>query len=252
MITWGGGYRRADDETEGQRGEIEYTPGDSTIHIWNAFIQEEFTVIDDVLTLTIGSKFEHHDFTGLEIQPSARFLWKPLPNHSFWGAVSRTTRTPARFERDGRLNVLQANPDTSLFATTFTGNNDFDSEELIAYELGYRTSLMDQITLDISGFYNSYDKLRSFLPGSLVTDTDLAPPNHFIPLNIVNEAQAHSYGIELAANWNVTDYWDLKLGYTYFQIDFDSPDNIILLDSLESNPPNHLLSLRSLMNIRLC
>lgn len=250
LITWGGGYRLTDDDTEGRPGEVEYDPEGRTLHTWNAFIQEEFTVIDDVLTLTVGSKFEHHYFTGLEIQPSARFLWKPQPKHSIWGAVSRTTRTPARFERDGRWDILQANTGPPLLATSLTGNNDYDSEELIAFELGYRTSLLNQVSLDINGFYNIYDKLRSFSPGAAFLEAEPAPAHTVIPLNIGNQAQAQSYGIELAANWTVTDYWDLKLGYTYFKIDFDTPDNIIILDSLELNPPNHLLSLRSLMNIR--
>ncbi len=250
LLTWGGGYRRIDDDIKGRPGEVEYNPGQRTVEIWNAFIQEEYTLIDEVLTLTVGSRFEHHDFTGLEIQPSARFLWKPIANHSFWGAVSRTTRTPSRFERDGTLDVLLANTGSPPFSTSFIGNNDYDSEELIAFELGYRTKLLNQVSIDITGFYNSYDKLRSFRAGTAIVETNPPPAHAIIPLLIVNEAQAHSYGVELAADWQVTDFWKLNLGYTYFDIDFDTPNNITLLDSLEANPPNHLLSLRSLLNIR--
>lgn len=254
LLTWGGGYRRIDDETKSPPGEIVYNPDGYTTHTWNAFIQEEFAVIDDVLTLTLGSKFEHNDFTGLEIQPSARFLWKPLPNHSFWGAVSRTTRTPSRFGRHGRLDVLLAGsaspPLNTLLASSFRASDNFDSESLIAFELGYRTSLANRIMLDITGFYNSYNDLRSFRPGERKQEEVPAPTHGIIPLTIVNQAQAHSYGVELAANWPVNDYLDLKLSYAYFNIDFDVPGDIITLDSLENNPANHLLSLRSLINIR--
>lgn len=250
LLTWGGGYRRIDDDIKGRPGEVEYDPEQRTVQMWNAFIQEEYTLIDDVLTLTAGSRFEYHDFTGLEIQPSARFLWKPLANHSFWGAVSRTTRTPSRFENDGTLDVLQANTGSPPIATSFIGNSDYDSEELIAFELGYRTKLINQISLDITGFYNNYDKLRSFRAGPAVVETNPAPAHVIIPLNLVNDAHAHSYGIELAADWQATDYLKLNLAYTYFDIDFDTPNNIIMLDSLEANPPNHLLSLSSLIDIR--
>jgi iron complex outermembrane receptor protein len=135
-------------------------------------------------------------------------------------------------------------------ATSFIGNSAYDSEELIAYELGYRTHLFNSVSFDLTGFYNHYNNLRSFAPGPPELETSPSPSHIIIPLRVVNEAQAHSYGIELAASWRVNDYWKLDLGYSYFNIDFDTPNNILLLDSLENNPPNHLLSLRSLWTIR--
>ncbi|WP_054761315.1 hypothetical protein [Methylomonas koyamae] len=46
---------------------------------------------DDV-RLIYGGKLEHNDFTGFELQPTARLLWNLDPQHSLWAAVSRAVR----------------------------------------------------------------------------------------------------------------------------------------------------------------
>ena len=47
------------------------------------------------LRFTLGSKFEHNDFTGFEYQPTARLLFTPTNKQSVWAAVSRAVHTPA-------------------------------------------------------------------------------------------------------------------------------------------------------------
>jgi len=64
------------------------------------FIQDEYSLLKDTLTFTAGTKVEHNDYTGYEIQPSVRSLYTPHKSHKFWGAVARAVRTPSRIERD--------------------------------------------------------------------------------------------------------------------------------------------------------
>jgi len=45
--------------------------------LFSAFVQDQITLVEDTLSLTLGSKFEHNDHTGFEVQPTARFLWTP-------------------------------------------------------------------------------------------------------------------------------------------------------------------------------
>ena len=90
-------------------------------------------------------------------------------------------RTPSRVESDGRLNrfVLPPGsfgPGTPATILALAGNRGFDSEELIAFELGYRGEPTDHTGLDIAVFYNLYDDLRTFTPR---TDACWASPTRW-------------------------------------------------------------------------
>ena len=54
---------------------------------------------------TLGSKVEHNDYTGFEVEPSARLQWNITDKHTVWGAVSRAVRVPTRFERDIAIDI---------------------------------------------------------------------------------------------------------------------------------------------------
>jgi iron complex outermembrane recepter protein len=69
-------------------------------------------------------------------------------------------RTPSEAESDVRLNPAPPVP-IPPGLLTILGDGDFDSEKLVAYELGYRIQPINQLTLDLTGFYNVYDDLRS-------------------------------------------------------------------------------------------
>ena len=56
--------------------------------LYSGFVQDEITLIEDKLRLTVGSKLSHNKFTGLEIQPNTRLLWKPYERHSAWISLS--------------------------------------------------------------------------------------------------------------------------------------------------------------------
>jgi iron complex outermembrane receptor protein len=98
-IIWGLGYRRMDDSVANLE-LLGFDPGNKTLSLYSAFIQDEITLIEDRLRLTLGSKFEHNEYTGFEVQPSGRLAWTPSTEHTVWAAVSRAVRTPSRIDRD--------------------------------------------------------------------------------------------------------------------------------------------------------
>jgi len=206
--------------------------------------------------LTLGSKFEHNDYTGFEVQPSVRFLWKPRARHTAWMAISRAVRTPSRAEHDVRANGTVFPPD-ALFPgsppamNSLLGSRDFDSEKLLAYELGYRILATDELSVDIATFYNDYDNLRTFEPGTPFLETSPSPPHLVIPTIGDNKMDGETYGIELAADWRVLDWWRLQAAYTYLQIqlnlDEDSRDT--LSKSAEGESPHHQISFQSSMDL---
>jgi iron complex outermembrane receptor protein len=121
-----------------------------------------------------------------------------------------------------------------------SGNPDFASEEVIAWELGYRAHLFDRLSLDVAGFYNRYRDLR--------TTTAVAPFTY----QMINAIEGDTYGLELAADGDLTGWWRLKLAYTYLKIDLDETDSFLSekdREVSEGEVPRHQLSLRSLMNL---
>ncbi len=51
------------------------------------------------LFFTLGTKLEHNDYTGFEVEPSARLQWNATSKQMIWAAVSRAVRTPSRIDR---------------------------------------------------------------------------------------------------------------------------------------------------------
>jgi iron complex outermembrane receptor protein len=133
-IIWGLGFRYIGDNTDAGT-VMSLSPENRSDQIYSAFVQDEISLIDEQLILTLGTKIEHNSYTGFEYQPSARLLWKPFDKHSLWGSVSRAVRIPSRMEQDA---ILQRTLLAPSLGVNIVGNDDMDAEELIAYEIGYR------------------------------------------------------------------------------------------------------------------
>src|SRR6185295_3208709 len=72
-VIWGLGYRFTDSRLQKANSPaVTILDHNQPLHLFSAFIQDEFKIIPDQLTFTLGTKIEHNDFTGLEVQPSAR------------------------------------------------------------------------------------------------------------------------------------------------------------------------------------
>ena len=107
----------------------------------------------------MGVKLEENDFTGFEVQPTARLLWTPDRKHSAWGAISRAVRTPSRTE-DNMVYTFPPFMIPGVFPR-FYGSTEAQSEKLMAYEIGYRTQATERFSWDIATFYNVYTNLWS-------------------------------------------------------------------------------------------
>ena len=186
-LIWGAGYRNVRDNFHS--GALGLSPERVSLNTFNAFVQDEITVLPDQLHLTVGTKVEHNDYTGLEYQPGARLAWKLPEKQMMWAAVSRALRTPARVDRNYYV------PPVSF------GSPDLQSEKLIAYELGYRVQAHDRVSLSIATYYNDYDDIRSVEP---------ANPPAPVPVILANGQKGESYGMETSAEYRVTDGWRLR------------------------------------------
>ncbi len=235
-LVWGVGYRMTHDEIDNSLF-VSFSPEDRTTHLVSAFVQDEISLIDDTLSLTLGSKFENNDYTGLEYQPSVRVLWTPHQRHSAWASVSRAVRSPSRAEND--ITLLTLNPIPPPPFALFTGNDAFDSEDLLAFELGYRAQPLERVSIDVAAYYNDYQDLRS---------SEVGVPNPLVlPLSGANKLDAQGYGLEISSTWDVTDFWRLIGGYTLMMLDVDRVDgsNDPTAGGQEKDTPEHQFQLRS-------
>jgi iron complex outermembrane recepter protein len=143
QIVWGLGYRSIRDKNESSF-TVSLQPNQVTLNQFSTFLQDEISLVDNRLQITLGSKFERNEFTGFEIEPNARLLWNLTPNQSIWTAVSRAVRTPALTEEGLRLNSAvippgtPGNPSPLPAVIAVFGSKQCNSEDLLAYELGYR------------------------------------------------------------------------------------------------------------------
>lgn len=213
-IVWGLGYRLVHDWFANTFA-LALDPNRRRSGVANAFVQDEISVFENRLGLILGSKFERNDYTGFEIEPSARLAWTPGARHMLWAAVSGAVRTPSRWEDDVRINVQVAPGPTVV---SVFGKRDVVSEELTAYELGYRAQPQERTALDVAAFYNVYDRLRSFEPGAIFFESSPPPDHAVVPLYVDNKLAAETYGVELTGRWRPTNRWRLLAGYTFLNL----------------------------------
>lgn len=247
-IVWGLEYRHISDEFD-ESQNVQMDPENLDQSLVSTFIQDEFKIVPERLSLILGSKFEHNAVTGLEIQPNLRMLYLPHPRHSLWAAVSRAIRVPSRLELDGTVNDSVQLTDTATdepVDVIIHGDGALESEKLIAYELGYRFQPSDTLWADATVFYNVYEELVG-----LQQDDRTSPAEPF-NLRYNNNNNGQAYGFELASDWQITSYWLLSAAYTYLHTDIDENeiDDPSLADAIAqgSNPRNQI-SLRSNLDI---
>ena len=252
-LIWGGGVRFQSDTTDTRNGLV-FDPASRDAYLLSAFVQDDITVIPDRLHLILGSKFEQNSYTGFEVQPSARALWTPDENNTFWASVSRAVRTPSRADENSRIALSRTIDPTSGLPVEFdvVGNNQVESEKLLAYELGYRTHLTKSFSIDTTAFYNRYNDLLSLRPEAPAFVLDPAPPHVLVSAPWANTRRADTYGFEVAANWNVTPTWRLTGSYSWLMVLLHSskadtspqPES-----SVEDNVPRNQAQIRSYLDI---
>jgi iron complex outermembrane receptor protein len=187
-LTYGAEYRLVNNVVNNTNSV--YWLRDRSDQTFSLFAQTDLHLIDNELTLTLGTKYDHNDYTGNEVQPSARLLWKIDNKNSLWWSVSRAVREPAVVEVDSIPGQI-------------TGNPTLKSEELVAYEMGYRVQPIEELSIDISGFYNNYNNLIE----------PYAVPGSFFP-SYEQFQKAQTYGIEPSFTAQVQPWWKLSGSYS--------------------------------------
>jgi iron complex outermembrane receptor protein len=207
------------------------------------------------LRLTFGSKFEHNDFTGFEIEPNARALWNINPTHSLWAAVSRAVRTPARTEEDMRLITEVIAPSRASgglpVEIQVLGSPQFKSEDVVAYEAGYRVHPARTLFADFAAFYNSYTNLLTAEPQIPFIETAPLPVHVVAPFLQDNKRSGPTRGAEVFAEWKVLSNMRISGAYTLLEMAIHrDPDSF---ETFSADPngssPRHQYYLRASVDL---
>jgi iron complex outermembrane receptor protein len=253
-FTWGLGARLSHGNDIQVVSGLTFQPAQRTDRLLTAFVQDEISLIERKLTLTLGSKFLNTNFETFKPEPSARILWTPVSTTSLWAAVTHAVRTPSDAERDFFLSgFIQNMPDGTPFFARFNANRNFKSEQLNGYEIGVREMLGRNLFVDVSGFYNHYNNLFSEdITGSIFLESTPAPPHYLLPAEFGNGLLGNTRGIEIAPEWRPANFWRLRGSYSYLKMNLEEAPGSLDIGSIPSvvgSSPNHQLELMSSWDI---
>ncbi len=228
-LVWGADYRYWTTHTNAITPSVDFDSNDEDYHLGGGFAQLQLDLLDGKLSLIAGAKLSGNSWSGFEYQPSGRFVFEPAEGHTIWGAISRAVRTPTHADND---LAAQIGP------VAINGDNDFNSEELLSFELGYRFYQLDWLTAEVSAFFSKYDDVSG-----------LVGPPPVGPFVFANPGEVDVGGGELEIGLLPTDWWRITAGYSVMFFDEDGPPNPLDSSKLKNTHPRHQITLRSVFDL---
>jgi len=227
LFNWGLEYFWTGDQTTPTAG-ASFDPADQNFNRFSGFAQAQWNLFGDDLQLIGGTKLEWNTYTDFEYQPTARALWKFFEGNVLWAAISRAVREPTRSDRD------------VFYAGVIAGNKDIESENLMAVEAGYRNLMLDNVSLDVTGFFNRYRDLAATIPTPVV----------FLPLNLENGTKTNAYGVEAELAWVPVEGLRFVTSYSFLKLNETLAVGATDLGGLAAGAaPEHTWMMRGLWNV---
>jgi iron complex outermembrane receptor protein len=251
----GANYRNSTDSILTSTSYLTFARQHRDFQLFGVFINDEVTLLPERFRVTLGARLEHNNSSGVDLQPTARFLWTPNPEQTVWGALSHAARTPSRAEEDLSFPVLVFPPSPQSYGLPVvithgaTGDTK-KSEKMDAAELGYRQRLGHGVSLDATAYVHRYRDDLTVIPGTTTQEFDFATRQPYLktPLNSINGGQARIHGFELAVSAQINPAWRLKPAYAWIRGTAEgigNPFSNAMAQSEMSKMPRHQLSLRS-------
>ena len=233
QVVWGGGGRIVHYDINGT-ASLFFEPPSRNLFLGNIFVQDTFA-LTDTLSLIAGLKAERDPYVGFSLLPNIRIAFKPSDSTLLWAAASHAVRSPTPFDEDvqERVGTIVA----------LSGNRDFRTEKLTAYELGLRAQPMSGLSFSATGFYHHYDDLRTVEIGT--------GPATVLNLFWGNGLKGNSYGVEAWASFSPLSWWTLSAGAMLLHEDFDFKKGASGIVGTWQNgvDPGHRFTLRSSMDL---
>ncbi|OYU29739.1 MAG: hypothetical protein CFE39_17145 [Comamonadaceae bacterium PBBC2] len=243
---------------------------------YSAFVHDEITLVPERFKLILGSKFEKDGLTGFNVQPNARVLFTPSQNEVYWGALSRSVRSPRRTESLATIDInaqdaasLNARtglnlPPYLLTAVTQVspmGTPSVQAEKAVSLEGGWRKQFSNFLSIDSSLFYTDYSHLR----GGRMAANPISPLDIQQALGCLSQFgpgacyftmagynsnldKARSWGGEVSVEWHPTSWWKLQSSYSHVRIKGQHTGDFLgdfQLTTHENGSPRHQVALNN-------
>jgi iron complex outermembrane receptor protein len=214
-LVWGLGYQYSTSRSDGNLA-VSLNPANLSTQLLGSFVQDEIRLVSDRFYITVGTKLEHNYYTHFTLMPSARVTYSLSARRMLWAAISRAERTPASADTAIRANFGSSpGPGGIPVLTSLLGNPQFKNEDLIAYEIGYRTTVSNSLSIDFAAYYNDYDNQQTTEPAVEFLEATPPPAHLVIPFTYKNLMYGEARGLEAAANWRVMDHWTISPAYDF-------------------------------------
>jgi len=277
-LIWGLAFRHTTDNLVLPSGPYRLLNGKDVRNNYSAFIHDEITLIPERFKLILGSKVEKDGLTGFNLQPNLRMLWTPSSSDTFWGALSKSVRSPRRTESLATIDVsavdaanyipgLPANKLTTLLQISPQPGAGLQAEKAISLEGGWRKQIDHDLSLDASLYLNDYSALR----GGRLINADLSKSimglnealgcmvsspiaNCYFTIQAYNTNMdaARTWGGEFSVDWHPSTTWRLQGSYSHLRIKGIHTGDLIgdlQVSVFENSSPKHQLSLRNNFNL---
>lgn len=229
-LVWGGGARRNKLEMVNSH-YIGFNPTRVEDRLTNLFVQDEISLMDNRLRVTLGSKFEHNSDSGLQVQPTLRALYALGEQSSVWGAFSRAARTPFWGQQYVEIHQEWRPPGCVPLVPTLPcnvivrGNPESRAEKINTFEMGYRTRPTEKTSLDVSTFFSHGHGIMS-----LEIDPQkvaLMPTHLDVPMYFGNLASRTNHGVEGSLEWQAMQGFRLRVGSAWYWEHFDTRASLV-------------------------
>ena len=245
------GYRHSWDYLPSETPWVRFSQAARSDFLGSGFVQDEIALGDTRWKLLVGTRFEKNNYTGFEIQPGVRLNYEWSPTRSLWGAISRSVRTPSRFEHDVTyvVSVQPVAPGFNAVAAAM-GTPTFKAEGTVSYSAGYREQLSSKTSVDVSGFVNRLTGLRGTEMGQPYPTVFASRPVLFLPFNFRNSIDGYTYGGEATIRRQLLSSWKLSGSYSYLGTDLKSKSPTTVTPQDSANVPTHSLILDSRFDLK--
>jgi len=158
---------------------------EKTRKIYYSFVQDAWDFAPD-WTLTAGLRYDHYSDFGDTLNPRLALVWQTSYRLTSKLLYGRSFRAPSFVEQFNINNPVAL------------GNPDLDPEVIDTYEIAFDYNTSNNLKLSLNLFYYQMDDII-----------------RFAPTTASNTGKQTGHGLEMEANWNVTNKLSIYGNYAY-------------------------------------
>ncbi|AXH13056.1 TonB-dependent receptor domain-containing protein [Halarcobacter bivalviorum] len=210
------------------------TNGEKEYYQYSFFAEDSWNLAE-LLTLTIGARYDKHEDFGSHVSPRAYLTYTLNDNWTIKGGVATGYKTPKTSDLQEGVTGFGGQG-----TSPFIGNPDLKPEESLSKEIAVYYEHPDRHNFNITLFQNNFkDKIEDddAIGGISQEWIDLG----YDPKMKQNVGKAEILGLELSGKYFILDNLSIKANWTYMDSEIESSE-----DSTNGRPltssPKHMYS----------